>query len=163
MGLLLSYGIFFGSNVLRLRFYHNSHNCKKYSGIHTISNSQIAKDGDGHSQSEINVLIKSIQKVRDSTEFYHKIWYDHVCSIAKTVDATVKKPRTASRQQHRSNLPATDVSSYYRVNVVVPFLDHLLNEMNTRFSSASCSAVKKFSIIASNLKASVESHPKVDK
>ena len=45
---------------------------------------------------------------------------------------------------------------------MVPFLDHLLNEMNTRFSSANCSAVKGFPIILSNLKASSESHPKVD-
>ena len=111
--------------------------------------------------SEINVLIKSIQKVRDSVEIYHRNWYDHACSIAKTVDATVKKPRTASRQQHRSNLPAIDASSYYRINVVVPFLDHLLNEMNTRFSTANCSAVKGFSIIPSNVKASSESRPKV--
>ena len=78
--------------------------------------------------------------------------YQRACSIVGKIDATVKMLPTCSKQQHRSNLPAKDAESYYRINVSVKFLDHLLAEMNSRFSTSNCKTVMGFSTIPSNIK-----------
>ena len=101
---------------------------------------------------EIDLLVMSIQKVRNSVDLYHSQWYQEACSIAQKVEAPVKKPRTASRQQHRSNTPASDPETYFKVNVTIPFLDHLLEELDRRFSEIHCSAVHGLSIIPSLMK-----------
>ena len=65
-----------------------------------------------------------------------KIW-TRVNQIASTIGITVVKPRTARLQQHRTNAGAPDQSSsdYYRINVYYPFIDHVFEELKTRFSS----------------------------
>ena len=86
-----------------------------------------------HAYKEIDLLIMSIQKARDSVDLYHSQWYEEACSIAQKVQAPVKKPRTASRQPHRSNTPALDPETYFKVNVTIPFLDYLLEKLDRRF------------------------------
>ena len=45
-------------------------------------------------------------------------------------------PRTAKVQCHRANAGASDqsCSDYYKVNVYYPFVDHVISELDTRFS-----------------------------
>ena len=43
-------------------------------------------------------------------------------------------PRLCGRQRHRSTVPAQDPSEYYRRTITVPILDHLLSDLDTRFS-----------------------------
>ena len=52
-------------------------------------------------------------------------------------------PRRSHRQTQRSNLPATTAKEYRRLTVFIPFLDHLLCELNDRFTSSK-SAVHGF-------------------
>ena len=44
-------------------------------------------------------------------------------------------PRVCERQCHSSNVPAQTPSEYYRRNLSIPVLDHLLSELETRFST----------------------------
>ena len=44
-------------------------------------------------------------------------------------------PRTCARQRNRSNVPAQDACEYYRRDISVPLLDHLISELESRFSS----------------------------
>ena len=43
-------------------------------------------------------------------------------------------PRRCARQRHRNNVPADDPRTYHRRCISVPFVDHLLVELETRFS-----------------------------
>ncbi len=47
------------------------------------------------------------------------------------------RPRLANRQEHRSNIQAQDCSGYYRLNLTIPLLDHLISELDTRFNEDS--------------------------
>ncbi len=53
------------------------------------------------------------------------------------VGTTIDKPRTARLHCHRANAGAVDqsCSDYYRINVYFPFIDHIVKELETRFSS----------------------------
>jgi len=53
------------------------------------------------------------------------------------VGITISKPRSVRLQRHRANAGAVDQSpsDYYRINVYYPFIDHVVGELETRFSS----------------------------
>ena len=63
--------------------------------------------------------------------------WERIDVLASTVGVTVVKPRTARMQCHRTNAGDADqsCSDYYRVNVYFPFIDHVIRELETRFSS----------------------------
>ena len=52
--------------------------------------------------------------------------------MALKVGIAPTMPRLAGRQMHRNNVTATCPEEYYRRAVTVPFLDHILQEINTR-------------------------------
>ena len=43
-------------------------------------------------------------------------------------------PRLCGRQKHRENVPAQTSSEYYRRIITIPVLDHLISEIDRRFS-----------------------------
>ena len=96
---------------------------------------------------QVSIMMKSLRTARDLVDGYHSVWFKEACSIAEKVDATVKPLRTCSRQMHRSSIPSEDASSYYKLNVAIPFLDHLLQELSTRFDNRNCIAYKGISIV----------------
>ena len=75
--------------------------------------------------------------IRDSRteDCWGKVW-KRTDQLASAVGITVVKPRTARLQQHRANAGSIDQSSsdYYRINVYYPFVDHVIQELETRFS-----------------------------
>ena len=45
--------------------------------------------------------------------------------MATAVGEIPSKPRSCARQRHRSKAEAESVEDWYRINVAVPFLDHI--------------------------------------
>ena len=62
---------------------------------------------------------------------------DLAVEMAENVGILPTAPRTTGRQLHRANAPAVDPKEYYRVNVAVPFLDHIISELDGQFSGLS--------------------------
>ena len=50
-------------------------------------------------------------------------------------------PRTAARQQNRSNIPAASVQEYFQRNVAISFLDHIIISINRQFSKSAVTAI----------------------
>ena len=46
-------------------------------------------------------------------------------------------PRTTGRQQHRSSVPSSTPSEYFKRQLTIPALDYLRSEISERFSSSS--------------------------
>ena len=44
-----------------------------------------------------------------------------------------EKPRVAKRQTGRSNNPSDSVEMHYRTNLAVPFIDHIIENLDTKF------------------------------
>ena len=74
--------------------------------------------------------------IRDARneECWAKVWKRSE-QLASTIEITMQKPRTVQIQSHRVNAGAVNQSScdYYRINV--PFIDHVIQELDTRFSN----------------------------
>lgn len=60
-------------------------------------------------------------------------------------------PRVCGRQQHRSNIPAQTPSEYYRRSISIPVLDHLLSELESRFTTHQVTALQGLYLVPSVL------------
>ena len=75
---------------------------------------------------------------------FHTRIYDQSMTIALSVGVEESMPRLASRQQHRQNIQAPNSSEYFRLNLTIPLLDHLINEISSRFDNTSSHATTEF-------------------
>ena len=73
--------------------------------------------------------------------------YDQTIKMAATIDVEPAKPRTASRMQNRTNAPAETVQEYCLHNVAVPFIDHVITEMEARFSPLALTSSKLLGLV----------------
>ena len=68
---------------------------------------------------------------------------------AEKYNTVVSILRRCSKQTSHENHPGTAIEYYYQRSLAVPFLDHLLSEIETRFTSDSLNALKSLSIVLS--------------
>ena len=95
---------------------------------------------------EISTIKHSLQTARNSIDTYLNGWFDEAVAIANSVDAIVYFPRLCKRQTHRNNIPADDVSVYFKRNLTIPIVDHFLQELSTSFSEVNCNSYKALCI-----------------
>ena len=90
---------------------------------------------------EIETVKATLEEARSNVDTYHARIYGQATAMAQIVgieqvDNIVK--------QHRQNDPAQDCSDYYRRNLTIPLLDHLITELNTRFDAVSSQHIIEF-------------------
>ena len=97
---------------------------------------------------EINDVIMTLQNVRTNyIETYHSQWFTVVEKTCADVGTVPAIPWRCSHQMNRSNVPADSPSQYYCCSISKPLLDHLLSEMQSRFSSHNQTALLGLSIL----------------
>ena len=64
---------------------------------------------------------------------FKRVYQQTVC-MAAAVNEQPSKPRNCATQRNWPNATADTVEEWYRVNVVIPFLDHIVEEINELFS-----------------------------
>jgi hypothetical protein len=82
----------------------------------------------------IKALIMLVHEIRKNIDERHKIWYQQALSLAASVNVSEHKQRSVKRQINRENHEADTISSYYLRTVSIPLVDHLLNELDSRFT-----------------------------
>ena len=60
-------------------------------------------------------------------------WFKEAKQIANEVGAYIKVPHYAHHQQHCANAPPDTPLQYFKLNVGIPFLDHIDQETSSRF------------------------------
>ncbi|CAM4713081.1 unnamed protein product [Leuciscus chuanchicus] len=95
--------------------------------------------------------VKNIYKeLRETIEDDFNQIYKQAIRMAAQVDVQpTSQPRVAGRQTHRENVPAETVKDYYRRNMAIPFLDHVILEFESRFSPLSVTASRLLGLIPS--------------
>ena len=68
----------------------------------------------------------------DIDNYSHRI-FEHSCRVAEQSGITVTMPCVAQRQQHRPNPESHSVEDYFKYTVTIPFLDHLISDLSSRF------------------------------
>ena len=82
---------------------------------------------------EVDNLKDILSNVREN-DVYHDQWFGEVDKMCDSIRVQSSLPRRCGRQCHRSNIPAQDPSEFYQHTFTIPILDHLLSEIEYRFS-----------------------------
>ena len=64
---------------------------------------------------------------RDEGKKFFERCFEYASEIAGLINVTPSIPRIAARQQERPNAESNTPLDYYRVNMRLPFLDHIIN------------------------------------
>lgn len=78
-------------------------------------------------------------------------WFEDAPRLTDMIGTTVSVPRNTGRQKHRNNAPGINPDSHYRVNIAIPFIDHLLEKMSSRFSKDNRAGAEIFSLLPADL------------
>ena len=78
---------------------------------------------------------KEIQSLRDNVDDYAHRIFEHSCRLAERSQIAVSMPRVSGRLQHRPNPPSNSVEEYFKLSVTIPFLDHMLSDLTSRFAA----------------------------
>ena len=71
--------------------------------------------------------------LRNSEDSFQQL-YSEVQAVGEELGVTIMKPRTAARSIYRANAgDGLDDAGFYRVNVMLPAVDALVQDMQTRF------------------------------
>ncbi len=101
--------------------------------------------------SEITTLISTLKDVRNNLDFYHSKWFRTIESMCSEVGPVPSMPRLCGRQQHKPSTPASDPLEYYRRVISVPLVDHLLSELERRFTHQQETALQGQYLVLSDL------------
>ena len=75
--------------------------------------------------------IVTLLQIKRDDNTYQKLWTS-ACQLGEVHDVVPSAPRIARRQQHRANTPAESPFEYWRLNVFLPFIDHLISQLVDR-------------------------------
>ena len=93
----------------------------------------------------LNTLRKNCDKV-----FSDDVW--NMCqTLARTAEIDIVPPRRCGRQTKRNNVPCTCTEEYFRLALFVPTIDHLISELEFRFSQIQIHAAQGMYLIPENL------------
>ena len=100
---------------------------------------------------EIDNLKEVLSDVRENVDVYHGQWFADVEKMCDSVGVIPSLPRLCGGQSHRSNVPAENPSEFYRRTITIPIMDHLLSEIESRFSAHQKTALLGLYLIPSIL------------
>ena len=84
---------------------------------------------------EVETVKDVFKGIREDSEKEFEDVYGSMCKMVKLHDRDeLSIPRRCSRQTLRSNVEADTAQAYWRCSVFIPFLDHLLSELSSRFT-----------------------------
>ena len=81
---------------------------------------------------------------------FHKV-YTQAERMAAAVDVDPCKPRSCARQRHRPGIDSKTIEEWYRINPAIPFLDHIMTELDERFSVLAQTSSRLLQLVTSIL------------
>ena len=100
---------------------------------------------------EIALLKSELTEMQTNIDLKHHELYMEAVNLANKVSLEPSMPRIVQRQAHRANAAATTPEQYYKINLTRVFLDHCLQQLNSRFQDEINLCYKGLSTIPSVL------------
>ena len=83
---------------------------------------------------QIDEVRQFYKEIRGNVDMeFHKV-YTQAERMAAAVDVEPRKPRSCARQRHRPNTDSKTIEEWYQINAALPFLDHIMTELDEHFS-----------------------------
>ena len=106
-----------------------------------------------HAYNMIDETKKRIETLRFEIEAEFNVWYEEATHLFRKLGITIQSPRIigSGRQIHRANAPSTCPKEYYLRNLAIPFVDHLLVELDNRFKKSSRQGVEILALLPGSI------------
>ena len=82
---------------------------------------------------KITLLFTMLKRVRNDIDEMHNPRFSEAVQIAQKIETPLHVYRTIDFQMYRCNVPSDSPPEYYKRAISIPFLDHLANQIETRF------------------------------
>ena len=99
----------------------------------------------------ISEISKVYQDERKKVDSSFTPIYTQSVRMAEKVGTVLGMPRITSRQQHRCNAEASSPREYFKRNVAIPVLDHIIMCIDQQFSPSAVIAASLLGLVPSVL------------
>ena len=82
--------------------------------------------------------------IRANVDIFHEEWYKVALDLAEKVQLQESMSRSCKRQVHRNNQPHSNCSEYYKYNITMPLVDHVVAHLQSYFSSLNLTVTNGF-------------------
>ena len=97
----------------------------------------------------VDEAMQELKDLRETGDATFHAWFTECEQLAADVGIEPAVPRTVSRQRHRCNVPYSTPQDYYRRAIFLPLVDHIAEEMATRFGPLQQKAAALFALVPS--------------
>ncbi|CAH2083533.1 unnamed protein product [Euphydryas editha] len=84
--------------------------------------------------SHVDNVINALQLLRHKVDEEYPHVYEEAKVLLEENGGILLMPRIVGRQLNRSNIPVSDIFTYYKINLFIPFLDHTIQQLIERFT-----------------------------
>jgi hypothetical protein len=95
----------------------------------------------------VQIVKHSLEECRRNMDNFHRQCFNKARDLCEDLDIAIKKPRICSRETKRTNVPSESTEEYYRRAITAPLLDHLVSEMNGRFTDLHSRAATRILLV----------------
>ena len=107
-------------------------------------------------------MIDTLQEVRDEIDDRSMKWFEEAQEMGESHNAPLPSiPRCCGHQTQRDNVPGDSPEEYFCRTITIPFVDELLQHMQTRFSGLQSKVIEGLCLVPTMLK-SLEANGNMD-
>ncbi|XP_041472075.1 52 kDa repressor of the inhibitor of the protein kinase-like [Lytechinus variegatus] len=85
--------------------------------------------------SSAQILVQALVEMRSKADIDFNDIFLRATKTCDAIGVTINLPRLAGRQAQRCNVQTNSPEEFFRIAVFLPFVDHFLSELNSRFLS----------------------------
>lgn len=87
----------------------------------------------GQALDQVDQAIQFLKNARGDGENYFSSLFAKAEKVAEELQTDITVPRKTERQVHRTNAPSKLPVDHYRLTIFIPYLDHLITQLEDRF------------------------------
>lgn len=100
--------------------------------------------------SHVEKIICLFEEKRRYSEIEFSNYFKNACQVATSVGEEIKIPRVCGRQTKRANPNTSSPEEWFRITIFIPFIDHFIIELKTRFNDRFKKIIPLEGLIPSN-------------
>lgn len=85
--------------------------------------------------SDVMVIKGALQNLRKDADKQFNSVFTNIIQFGKKINVKICVPRICNRQINRVNIDSENPEIYFKRSIFIPFLDHLIQSMDTRFDN----------------------------
>jgi len=102
---------------------------------------------------DVGMVLDMFKDIRENCDNrFEKLFGSKIASMADMVDVEISIPRRCKKQTLRGNVEADNPQTYWRRTIFVPYLDRLVTQLSSRFTSFQKDAVISLNLIPENVR-----------